>query len=298
MVEQDHNHEHAEGFSVDWLDLREPADHQARSLKLTNKLAQWRENFDGFNVVDLGSGTASNLRYLCPRLGKNQSWTLLDNDDALLSSIAERLKRWALESNVEFHQVSATEVRLSHNKFSAQVNWQRCDLALELSENNFEKTQLITGSALLDLTSAKWIDTLADTISSQNCASLFVLNYNGQIQWTPGDGYDDVLASLLNAHQLNDKGFGNALGPEAHNYFHNRLHHCSINIARTDWILNEEIVQMQEVLIKDWTTAAKAQDVDDTSNIEKWSRMRSEYLKSGNSILRVGHTDILSLPIE
>ncbi|HKH34927.1 MAG TPA: hypothetical protein VKA80_12340, partial [Beijerinckiaceae bacterium] len=62
------------GFSADWLALREPADHRARNREL---LAQLRARFAGqeaVTVVDLGSGTGSNLRACAPQLAPRQRW--------------------------------------------------------------------------------------------------------------------------------------------------------------------------------------------------------------------------------
>lgn len=298
MAEKKQSIEPPEGFSPDWLRLREPADHQARSALLTGKLVRWREQFSDFSVVDLGSGTASNLRYLCPKLGMNQTWTLLDNDIGLLSCIAERLAEWAIDTGSEFDRVSSNSATIKHAEFSADLTWQACDLAKELDTVSFKNTQLITGSALLDLTSAAWMSQLATIINSQQCASLFVLSYNGQLQWQPELKFDKSMAELLNTHQLNDKGFGHALGPGAYQYLMSVLNNHTIESVPTDWVLGQNSQTMQEVLIGDWAAAAIEQNPTLASDIEQWSCQRSNHLKEGQSTLQVGHADILSLPLE
>lgn len=296
MVDEDQNTPDADGFSPDWLRLREPADHKARSKSLTVKLAQWRGQFTDFRVVDLGSGTASNFRYLCPKLGMNQTWVLLDNDIKLLSCIADRLEEWAIETECEFDRNSPNSATIEHAKFSAHLTWQSCDLAKELETIDFKNTQLITGSALLDLTSASWMSQLAVIISSQHCASLFVLSYNGKLHWQPELPFDKRMTELLNAHQLNDKGFGNALGPSAYNYFMNELTNHTIASDSTDWILDQDLYAIQEVLISDWAAAATEQSPIAEPDIREWLRQRVEFLKKKQSTLQVGHVDILSLP--
>ncbi|RZI38309.1 SAM-dependent methyltransferase, partial [Herbaspirillum sp. HC18] len=49
-------------FSPDWLALREPADHAARSAHLLSRLATQFGDRDQVSVVDLGCGAGSNLR--------------------------------------------------------------------------------------------------------------------------------------------------------------------------------------------------------------------------------------------
>ena len=81
------------GFSAQWLDLREPVDHRSRNVELGRRLARHFEGWRPITVVDLGCGTGSNLRATAPLLGPDQSWTLVDYDQALLDAAGERLDR-------------------------------------------------------------------------------------------------------------------------------------------------------------------------------------------------------------
>ena len=77
----------SEAFSPDWLALREAADHRSRARPLVSRLrAAWRAH-GWTRLVDLGSGTGSNLRYLAPRLPGRQEWTLIDHDARLLARV-------------------------------------------------------------------------------------------------------------------------------------------------------------------------------------------------------------------
>src|SRR5262245_16328297 len=51
-------------FSADWLALREPADKAARSLPLSKRVAERLAGQDPVRVLDLGTGTGANLRFL------------------------------------------------------------------------------------------------------------------------------------------------------------------------------------------------------------------------------------------
>ncbi len=296
MADQQNTPDAPAGFSSDWLRMREPADHLARSVSLTQSLVAWRESLTHFNVVDLGSGTASNFRYLCPTLGFNQSWTLLDNDAGLLSCISDRLQQWANEMGFEYHLASDTSATLEGDAFSATVQWQSCDLAADMSTIDFTRTQLITGSALLDLTSARWLEQLANIIDTTQCASLFVLSYNGSIDWQPPCPFDAELTELLNVHQTSDKGFGNALGPHAHAFFQQQLPTHLISTAKSDWLIGEDLNAMQDILCSDWTQAAIEQDSKAQDEISAWSESRLQLVAQVASTLRVGHVDILTLP--
>lgn len=286
------------GFSADWLNLREPADHLARSTRLTDQLAQWASRQTGLHVTELGAGTGSNLRYLCPRLGHHQKWTLVDNDPSLLTHLPRRLNQWANANNIQFSYESNT-VRLKADQFSAQLTWQQCDLSENLATLPLKRNQLITGSALLDLTSANWLDKLASRCIANGCASLFVLNYNGQIAWQPELPDDTQLNDLLNAHQLSDKGFGKALGPNAGAYYAEQLRSMqNVETEHSDWVLGSEHSALQTALIEGWVPAAKEQGSTSAHpSVERWLQQRLRFLKVCESSLRVGHTDVLSLPL-
>src|SRR5689334_5888016 len=75
-------------FSADWLALREPVDHEARSLRLARFVARAVSTGQGTSVLDLACGTGSNLRYLYHHLGRPQRWLLIDHDPVLLEHAA------------------------------------------------------------------------------------------------------------------------------------------------------------------------------------------------------------------
>ena len=82
-----------EGFAADWLALREPFDHAARSVALARRLADRLPERP--RLVDLGGGTGSMFRFLAPIIGRGQDWILVDADDALLEDAFGRTAAWA-----------------------------------------------------------------------------------------------------------------------------------------------------------------------------------------------------------
>src|SRR5262245_52419429 len=81
----------------DWLALREPADAAARSVPLTRSVADAVRGCDPVRVLDLGSGTGANLRYLLDALGPRQDWLLTDVSPDLLARVHARTAVWAAE---------------------------------------------------------------------------------------------------------------------------------------------------------------------------------------------------------
>src|SRR6185369_8724301 len=86
------------GFSADWLSLREPFDAAARATPLVAELRRHIPRGTSaapFEVVDLGAGAGSNLRYLAPRVGGEQQWRLVDHDRVLLDAALVATSAWA-----------------------------------------------------------------------------------------------------------------------------------------------------------------------------------------------------------
>ena len=189
-----------DAFSPDWLALREAADHRSRAGALVDRLrAEWRAR-GWTRIVDLGSGTGSNLRYLAPRLPGPQQWTLVDHDADLLAR-AEAAG-------------TAAEVRRVHGDLAAAG----------LPEVG--QADLVTCSALLDLVTKDWLDRLAGACRAAGCGAYLALTYDGVMQWsaagsggdglaTAGDADDAAIRDAVNAHQRRDRGAATALGPAA-----------------------------------------------------------------------------------
>lgn len=285
-----------EGFSEAWLTLREPADHDARSLSMPRQLSQWRNSMDSINILDLGAGTGSNFRYLAPRLGHRQHWTLIDNDSRLMNTVPSVLENWARQKQASF-TISNGQISVESASFSAKINCRLNNIAHHMSALEFHSADLVTASALLDLTSAAWLDELAAQCMENDCAALFALNYNGHIRWTPEYSSDEVVTGRLNKHQLQDKGFGPALGPDAVAHLAGCLESGNrrLLIEESNWNLTEHQYELQLALVKDWASAALTLDFGEQSIINRWQQERMSSISRRKSSLIVGHVDALLL---
>lgn len=257
------------GFSAEWLDLREPCDRRARSEECVLALRSQLPS-GPLQVIDLGTGTGSNIRYMAPRLGGEQRWVAVDNDPAL---IEER----NFPCNVEPHYA---------------------DLATDLKALPLAGCQLVTASALLDLVSAAWTELLASRCAQVRAAVLFALNYDGRVQLEPSAPDDEWMIDLINLHQRGDKGFGPALGPDA------TRHTCDVfaalgyqfRIAASDWLIEPAEQALQHQLIAGWIGAAREIAPSEQDRIERWARRRNALLSASNSRIRVGHQDFVAWP--
>ena len=263
-----------ETFDSHWLALRRRVDHQSRSEDLVKILSEWWTSHAASRVIDLGSGTGSNLQYLAPRLSGQQDWTLIDHDPQLLREV--RAPPGLIKLNSLVRDLATVDLSSIHN------------------------ADVVTASALLDLVSAEWLKALANTCADARCAVLFSLTYDGTIEWTTHDmdPADSVVMAAINKHQHRDKGLGAALGPTASHFAEALL--CDLGFqtwtAYSPWRLGPEDSELVSELVSGWQAAATEQMPDQKAEIWAWADRRRAMVASGNFELRVGHIDLLGLP--
>lgn len=270
-------------FSADWLRLREPADVAARNLALTERLLTWRQQQHALSVLDLGSGTGANSRFLAPRLGGVQHWRLVERDPALLAQGDALLHRWAAEQAL-----------------ALSWEWQAQDLAHERAWQDLLDVQLVTASALLDLVSSTWLDRLARRCRDWQAAVFIVLSYDGSIVWHPVLSGDEAVCARINRHQRGDKGFGPALGPAAAPALAARLERWGyrVELQPSPWRLGTAQGDLQMALLAGWVEAARQLGPDLDEWLADWAQARRRLIEQGASQLRVGHWDLFArLPI-
>jgi hypothetical protein len=265
------------GFASDWLALREPYDHAARAKPLLAALAAWAAPRDRLEVVDLGSGTGSNLRATSLHLGAAQSWTLVEHDSRLIEAGTVALE--ALPADVT-------------------ARYSRYDLAGDLAAAIPPDTNLVTAAAFADLVSAAWLDRLVAIVGARRTALYVALTYDGGWRWRPGDIFDVVVKRLFDAHQETDKGFGSALGPAAVTALCDRLQPLGgrLLVASSDWQLGYRDRAIQAALLEGYVQAAGELAPDQADETADWAAQRRTHLDAGRSTLRVGHQDLLWLP--
>ena len=282
--------EHA-AFDAGWLSLREPVDHRSRSAGLIDILVRRRPELDSWRILDLGSGTGSNLRYIAPRIPAPQEWTLLDRDPALLEEAGSGKP--------------PVRVRTIVGNLASE------GLALVAGSD------LVTASALLDLVSRRWLTGLITSCRTHGCAVLFSLTYDGEISWHPGPGsrpagstagektggtpdpLDALVRGAVNEHQRREKGLGPALGPGAGRAAEGLLRDAGYETrtAPTPWRLGPGgDAPLAHRLVRGWEAAAAEVRPGERQALRQWAERKSRLIREGSFEVRVGHEDILGLP--
>lgn len=264
-------------FSIDWLDLREPADHAARNEPLAKTalaaLGQQRDQISPDRLlVDLGSGTGSTIRALLALGARDIVWRLVDLDGELLD---EALKRHGKQLLIEDYQADLTIV----------------------TELPLSGAHMVTASALFDLASRKFCDEFIARLDRHKTVFYAALNYDGITRWSPEHPLDTTVLNAFNQDQRRDKGFGAALGPDATDYLQAQLQTAgfSVQLAASPWQLNGDQQPLVEALISGIADAVARDYGTAASALEDWKTFRLQHAGSGTCV--VGHTDLLALPI-
>jgi len=257
----------------DWLALREAVDHASRSVALTRAVRSVLPDARPLRIVDLGSGTGSNVRYLSPILPSPQQWLLVDRDASLM-----------LESR---HASIAVETRA--------MNLGELDPAV------IDDAHLVTASALLDLVSDRWLRELAFVCRDHRAAALFALTYNGRSRCAPEEPEDERILELFNAHQRgNDRGFGIAAGPDAVIRAEAAFVAAGYRVRRvsSDWRLTPDLRPLQTQLIDGWAKAASEVAPAEVTSIASWRKRRVAHVDAGRSSIVVCHEDLAATLVE
>lgn len=172
------------------------------------------------------------------------------------------------------------------------------DLAAQLDRLAWHETDLVTASALLDLVSCSWIESLIQHCDRARCAVLFALSYDGRTAWRPVLALDDEIRRLLNRHQRADKGFGPAAGPHAVVHASECLRDAGflVHEGRSDWRLTPDDAALQAALATGWARAAAEMEPAHGARFAAWSEQRLAHIAREDSELNVGHVDLFGLP--
>lgn len=252
------------GFSATWLSLREPADHAARDAGLLRAAAEAAG--DAPVIVDLGCGAGSTLRAFAGELCQLPQWRVVDNDPALLHLAAQAA--------------------------SGPVTTHKLDLR-NLSLIPLDNATLVTASALLDLCSQGWLESLAALLAQHALPFYAALNYDGTMRWTPADPADTAVREAFNRHQTGDKGFGPALGPKSASAIAQVFDALGYRVVTADspWRLDHAQAALQTELLQGIASAAAAAG---EAEAEDWLQRRLALMDTATCL--VGHIDLLALP--
>jgi glycosyltransferase involved in cell wall biosynthesis len=279
-------------FALDWLQWREPVDAAARAVSLTLELQRWavesvavRGAQAGLQIVDLGCGTGSNMRYLSSQLPVSQAWVLVDHDPVLL-------------------EVASRVLPMARGPGGTTIT--ACSRLFDLRQlPDFGgvpgcEPHLITASALIDLVSERWLRALVAWTVERRAALLVVLSVDGWTVMPDRHADDEAIRDAFNDHQRGPGPFGPGLGPEAVAVLQACLsgHGYQVRTASSAWRVDARHFALQRELLIGWERAASAQRPASRQRFRAWRDQRLRSVGRPGVEFAVGHLDLLALPGE
>ena len=262
--------------SPEWLSLREPADHAARSRDLVDAFRQVLPD-DGLVVHDLGSGTGSMTRWLAPQLPGPQRWVLHDRDADLLAR--------------------ATAVAPLQTADGARVNLAtRLGDVTTLRATDLAGADLVTASALLDLLTADEVKRIAVACVNGNCSALFTLSVTGKVVLTPAHWLDDAIGAAFDAHQRRTVAGRRLLGPDAVERTAEAFDRLGARVLTrvSPWQLGADDLGLVVEWLAGWVGAACDQRPELADPARAYLRQRLVEAAAGQLRVTVGHADLLA----
>ena len=275
-------------FPSEWLALREPIDIQSRDEDVLSACAETFEKLEALSICDLGAGTGASIRALARHLPQNQRWLLVDHDAKNLSRARNLMQEWS-----DTCSQKRDTLTISHGEHSINIDTLTHDFSAQISPWS-AGTNLITASALLDLTSKVWIQNFVRTLSADKLPLLATLNFDGYLLATPQHEFDEDVFAAFRNHQRTDKGFGPAAGPDAPAILRDELDRAGYEIVEgnSPWRMTSDSQNLMHETLAGISSAAIDLGTFPKVKIHDWLQNR---LSNTDSLI-VGHRDIFAQP--
>jgi hypothetical protein len=264
-------------YSPQWLALREGADAAARSTELLLPLRRRLAGRPVLVVRDLGCGTGSMGRWLAGRLPGPQHWIMHDRDPDLLRHAA------------------ATMVRQTADGTRVRVDTSESDVT-RLTATDLDGASLVTTSALLDLLTRDEVERLAAACAGAGCLALMTLSVVGQVELSPPDPLDTLVAAAFNAHQRRRTAGRRALGPDALFAAEEAFTAvgATVLVRPSPWRLGPAEAALTAEWLRGWVGAAVEQDPDLAGPAARYLAGRLAAAEAGGLWIVVEHGDLLA----
>ena len=261
-------------FNNSWLFEREKIDNLSKSKLLVQKINNSLKSLDNVRIIDLGTGTGSNFRYLSKKIQyNNQKWTLMDISK---NSLKEA------RSNIKI------------NKKIKKISIINNDIIKNINETNFNNFDLVSGSAFLDIMPRQWFKNFY--LKNINTKIVyFSINYDGYFNFFPKHKFDKKVLSLFNFDQRSRKSnILKAVGPDCSkiikNYF---LKTHKTYLFKSNW--NKVTNKKFQLMFLDF--CSNVIDKHAKKNFSEWLEFRKQQIASNKSKLTVHNKDFLAVKV-
>ena len=261
-------------FENSWLFQREKIDNISKSKLIIKKINNFFKIEQDVKLMDLGTGTGSNFRFLSKKIvQKKQNWTLIDISKKSLLAAKNHI-----QINNKIINVSIVNKNLIKN----------------INKVDFKKFDIVTGSAFLDIMPFEWFKKFYQE-NKKTKVVYFAINYDGFFQFYPKQKYDKEMLIMFNDDQKSIKHKNDrAVGPDCTKIIEKQFikTHKTFSFSSNWNIKNNKKFQLMflnfcENVIKK----------NQTNNLNEWLVFRKNQIKKNKSRLVVNNKDFLAIKI-
>ena len=261
-------------FNNSWLFQREKIDNLSKSKTLIKRINNVLKELNDIRIIDLGTGTGSNFRYLSKKINYyNQNWTLMD------------ISKNSLEE-------AKNNIRI--NKKIKKISIINNDIIKNIHDTNFNNFDLVSGSAFLDIMPRQWFKSFHyKNINTK--IIYFSINYDGYFTFFPKHKLDKKVLDLFNFDQKSKKVSNlKAVGPDCckiiHKYFY-KTHKTYLRTSNWNKISNKKFQLMFLDFCSDVIHKHGKND------FSEWFEFRKQKIALNKSKLTVHNKDFLAVKI-
>ena len=285
----------ANKFGLTWIKSREPYDSMSRSNLLLDLYKKDNNFFK--NILDIGGGNGSFLRWCNSRDILYNNFLIADHDQALLKDFYITTKKSFLKKSIELLKNSPTSFQYQKkgSKKISRITLKKQDLLKSIESMN--SYDIISLSAVSDLLSRNYIKKILNTIQV-NKVIYFSICFDGRVIWQNKNKYDKYIISMFNKHQQQEKTLGIALGLKNIETIKNLSSRKGfrVTIADSSWKLNSDTHNdryFQNSYLNTIYKPLRRYELIDQDILDEWFQAKTGDIKLKKSNVQVGHKDIL-----
>jgi SAM-dependent methyltransferase len=198
-------------FNSDWLNERYRFDAEARNEWLEANCVNYFAYLPKLRLLDLGSGTGSNVRYYIEAFPQDQHWTCVEHDPKLIEASRQTIAA-DLRSRGYREEASGDALCFVGQGHRVEIDWCEGSL-LDLAQLlPLASVDLVMANAVFDLFSERQFRQLALDLHKAGTPLLFTLNY-AHMAFQPARPQDEQVIGWYDSHMLRPQSFGQAMGP-------------------------------------------------------------------------------------
>ena len=281
----------ATGFQIDWLKERFRYDNAARNQEVEKYFLHHFRNHEKLNIVDIGSGTGANCLYFIERLFKNQTWTLVEKDEALCEATIDRIGRFLQDYNF-FYTFENNVFRIKAWESRVKITILNASFFELKNIIDLEEIDIVMAAAVFDVLTFGQFEKAVSPILENKIPIFSTMNYHA-MRFQPITPLDLKYVNAYEDHMLREQKEGRAMGPECSKLMEAFFKNNNLNIVKgkSQWKLNNQARKMHGFILGFMEKSIKGNLENGSEEFDHWLLEKREISKGRELEIEVDHVD-------